>query len=212
MSERAVVLLSGGIDSLTCLYLAKKKGFKPHCLIFDYGQRHRREIDSAKRIARRAGAKFLVCRINFPWKGSSLIDKARKVPRRSRGIPSTYVAGRNIVFLSFALSYAEVLKAKAVFIGANARDFSGYPDCRPRFYRAFKKAAAAGIKNKNIQIVVPLLHKRKAQIIRLGKRLGAPFGLSWSCYRGGRRPCGECDSCRFRARGFRQAKIKDPLA
>ncbi len=211
MPERAVILLSGGIDSLTCLYLAKQKGFKPYCLIFDYGQRHRREIDSAKRIAGKAGCKYLVCRINFPWKGSSLIDKGRKLPRRGRGIPSTYVTARNIIFLSFALSYAETLKARAVFIGANARDFSGYPDCTPAFYRAFKKAARAGIKNKNIRISVPLLYKTKAQIIRLGRRLGAPYGLSWSCYRGGRRPCGECDSCRFRARGFRQAGIKDPL-
>jgi len=211
LADIGVILLSGGIDSAACLYLAKKRGFKPFCLLFDYGQRHRREIESAKKIARKAGSDYLICKISFPWKGSSLLDSRLKIPRSSRGIPSTYVPGRNIIFLSFALSYAEAIKAKTIFIGANARDFSGYPDCRPDFYRAFRKAAKAGLKDKDIRISTPLINKTKAQIIRLGKKLGVPFELSWSCYRGGKRPCGECDSCRFRAKGFREAGLRDPL-
>jgi len=211
LARIGVILLSGGIDSAACLYLAKKRGFKPFCLLFDYGQRHRREIESAKKIARKAGSEYLICKINFPWKGSSLLDSRLKVPRYSRGIPSTYVPARNIIFLSFALSCAEAIKAKTIFIGVNARDFSGYPDCRPDFYRAFRKAAKAGLSDKDIRISTPLINKTKAQIIKLGKRLGVPFELSWSCYRGGKRPCGECDSCRFRAKGFREAGLQDPL-
>lgn len=211
MPKKAIVLLSGGIDSATCLYLAKSRGFSPHCLIFDYGQRHRREINSAKKIAQKAKAKYLVCKINLPWKGSSLFNYKLKVPRRSRGIPSTYVAARNTIFLSFALSYAEAIRAKAIFIGANSVDFSNYPDCRPDFYRAFSKVVKTGIKNKGIRIFTPLITQTKAEIIKLGQKLGVPYGLSWSCYRGQRWPCGACDSCRFRARGFRQAGLKDPL-
>lgn len=219
MPKKAVVLLSGGIDSATCLYLAKDKGFTPHCLIFNYAQSHISEIESAKKIAYKAGCKYLVCKIGFPWKGSSLLDRRLKIPKprspaaqgRGKGIPSTYVAARNIVFLSFALSYAEVIKANAIFIGANARDFSGYPDCRPDFYRAFRKVVKTGIKSKDIQLFTPLINKTKAEIIRLGQNLGVPYELSWSCYRGGRRPCGECSSCRFRAKGFREAGLQDPL-
>jgi 7-cyano-7-deazaguanine synthase len=211
MPKKAVVLLSGGIDSATCLYLAKVEAFKPYCLIFDYAQSHIREIESAKKIADLSGCEYSVCRIDLPWKGSSLLDRRMKIPQRSRGIPSTYVAARNIIFLSFALSYAEVIKAGAVFIGANARDFSGYPDCRPDFYRAYRKVAREGVKNRDIRILTPLLYKTKAQIIKLGRRLGLPFELSWSCYRGGKRPCGRCSSCRIRAKGFREAGIKDPL-
>ena len=211
MSKKAVVLLSGGIDSATCLYLAKKRKFSPYCLIFDYGQRHYREIESAKKIAQKAKVDFLICKINFPWKGSSLLDMRLAVPKHSRGIPSTYVAARNIIFLSFALSYAEAIKAGAIFIGANARDFSGYPDCRPNFYSAFRKVAKTGLKNQNIRIFTPLINKTKAEIIKLGWQFGLPFELSWSCYRGAVKPCGLCDSCRFRAKGFREAKLKDPL-
>jgi 7-cyano-7-deazaguanine synthase len=194
--KRAVVLLSGGIDSATCLYAAREGGWTPHCLIFDYGQRHRREINSAKKIAQRAGCKYSVCKIAFPWKGSSLIDRRKKIPGRSKGIPSTYVPARNIIFL-------------AVFIGANTRDYSGYPDCRPKFYRAFRSVARTGVKFKGVRILTPLIHMSKAQIIRFGKKLGAPYELSWSCYQGGRRPCGKCDSCRFRAKGFREAGEED---
>jgi 7-cyano-7-deazaguanine synthase len=211
MPKKAVVLLSGGIDSATCLYLAKRNGFAPHCLIFDYGQRHQREIDSAKRLAREARAKFVICKISLPWKGSSLLDTSLKVPQRSRGIPSTYVPARNIIFLSFALSYAEVIKAKVIFIGANVRDFSGYPDCQPAFYRAFSEVIRTGLKNKGIKVLTPLINKTKSEIIELGQRLGLPFELSWSCYHGGKRPCAVCDSCRFRTKGFRQAGLQDPL-
>ncbi len=211
MPKRAIVLLSGGIDSATCLYLAKKRGFTAHCLIFDYGQRHLREIESAKKIARKAKAKFLVCKISFPWKGSSLLDSRIKIPKRTKGIPSTYVPARNIIFLSFALSYAEVIKARAIFIGANVRDFSGYPDCRADFYRAFRNVVKTGIKDNDIQILTPLINKTKPEIIKLGQSLGVPHELTWSCYRGGKVPCGVCDSCRFRAKGFRKAGIPDPL-
>jgi 7-cyano-7-deazaguanine synthase len=211
MIKRAIVLLSGGIDSATCLYIAKRDGFTPYCLIFDYGQKHRREIESAKRIARKARCKYVVCKINLPWKGSSLLDTKRKIPTYGKGIPSTYVPARNTILLSFALSYAETMKAEAIFIGANVRDFSGYPDCRPNFYRAFKNVIKTGLKDSSIQICTPLLNKSKSQIIKLGRRLAVPYNLSWSCYRGGKRPCRACDSCRFRAKGFAEAGIKDPL-
>ena len=205
------MLFSGGIDSATCLYLAKKKGLKAYCLIFDYGQRHIRELKSAKKIANQAKSEYIVCKISFPWKASSLLDKKLKIPKKGKGIPSTYVAARNIIFLSFALSYAEAIGATSIFIGANTRDYSGYPDCRPRFYQAFKRVAKTGVKHNKIQIQIPLLYKTKSQIVKLGKRLNVPYNLSWSCYRGGKTPCGECDSCRFRAKGFDGAGYEDPL-
>jgi 7-cyano-7-deazaguanine synthase len=159
-----------------------------------------------------------VVKIGFPQRGSSLLDKRLKVVSNvGKGIkiPPTYVPGRNIVFLSYALSFAEIHKAQAIFIGAHAQDYSGYPDCRPAFLRAFRNMARlgtkAGIENKSVRILAPLLHKNKAQIIRLGKKLGVPFELTWSCYRGGRLPCTVCDSCYYRAKGFRGAGIRDPL-
>lgn len=214
--------MSGGLDSATTLYLAKSEGFKCFCLIFDYGQRHKREIESAERIAKAAAYPYRILKIKLPWKGSSLLDKKNNVPsatrpqghKATRGIPSTYVPGRNTIFLSFAVSYAETLGAKVIFIGANAVDFSGYPDCRPEFYRAFDKIIAvgtkAGVQEKAIKIEAPLIHKTKAEIIRLGNCLGVPFELTWSCYQGERQPCGKCDSCYFRAKGFKEAGIKDP--
>ncbi len=218
-NEKAIVLLSGGLDSATTLYLAKKKGYKCFCLIFDYGQRHRREIKSARRIAQSANCKSQIVKINLPWKGSALLDKKVKLPitdyRLPIIIPSTYVPGRNIIFLSFALSYAEAINATAIFIGAHTQDYSGYPDCRPEFHRAFNTVISvgtkAGVEKKKIVVKAPLINKNKAQIIRLGRKLGVPFKLTWSCYRGGSRPCGVCDSCHFRAKGFKEIGIEDPL-
>ncbi|MFH0935810.1 MAG: 7-cyano-7-deazaguanine synthase QueC [Candidatus Omnitrophota bacterium] len=220
--NKAVVLLSGGLDSATTLYIAKKQGYKCRCLIFDYVQRHKKETEAAKKIAVLADCPYQVLKIKLPWGGSALLDKritvpGRKVTKRAGkdAIPSTYVPGRNIIFLSFALSFAEVTGAKAVFIGAHIQDYSGYPDCRPEFYRAFKGVVAtgtkAGVEKKEIKIITPLISKNKAQIIRLGKRLGVPLELTWSCYKGGRVPCRTCDSCYYRSKGFRQAGLKDPL-
>jgi 7-cyano-7-deazaguanine synthase len=221
MRNRAVVLLSGGLDSATALYIARRAGFKCFCLIFDYGQRHRREIESAKAIAKKANCPAQVMKIDLPWKGSSLLDRKISVVTRSPGhkvtgdIPGTYVPGRNIIFLSFALSFAEAAQAEAIFIGAHAQDYSGYPDCRPEFFRAFAKVIScgtkAGVRGKEIKIEIPLVNKSKAQIIRMGKSLGVPFELTWSCYKGAKSPCGKCDSCYFRAKGFKEAGLKDPL-
>lgn len=220
--NKAIVLLSGGLDSATALYMAKKAGYKCLCFIFDYGQRHRKEIIQAKRLAQAAGCAYKILKIKLPWKGSSLLDERLEVARAqgtraqdASEIPDTYVPGRNIIFLSFALSFAESVGAGAVYIGAHAQDYSGYPDCRPEFFKAYEKMAAcgtrAGVEKKAIKIKAPLLNKTKAQIIRIGNKLGIPFGLTWSCYKGGRNPCGKCDSCYFRAKGFSEAGIKDPL-
>ena len=206
--------MSGGLDSAVTLYLAKKQGFQCRCLIFDYGQRHYREVASAKKIAREAKCPSQVVKIRLPWKGSALLDKKLKIPLRPKGIPATYVPGRNIIFLSFALSFAEASRAEAIFIGAHTQDYSGYPDCRASFLTAFQKAAAAGTKagveKKAIRIISPLINKKKAEIIKIGANLKVPLELTRSCYQGGVRPCNKCDSCYYRMRGFREAGIKDP--
>ena len=207
MQKTCIVLLSGGIDSTTTLYYAKSKGYKCFALIFDYGQRHNREIRSAVAVARRAKVPYKIVKIKLPWKGSSLLDRAASIPiHRNIGIsiPSTYVPGRNTIFLSFALSYAEAVGAKAVFIGANAIDFSGYPDCRPEYYKTFRELVRKGTKAKRINIITPLIKMTKSQIIKLGLKLGAPLDLTWSCYRGGKKPCGVCDSCKIREKGFKE--------
>jgi 7-cyano-7-deazaguanine synthase len=201
---KAIVLLSGGLDSSTVLYLAKKRGYKCYALIFDYGQRHRKEVIRASRISRLSGTPYQIVKIGFPWKGSALLDKKIKVPvkRKFSGIPSTYVPARNTIFLSFALSFAEAIGARAIFIGANAIDFSGYPDCRPQFFRAFQKVIETGTIARKIKIEAPLLRLTKAEIVQLAKKLKVPVELTWSCYQGGAKPCGVCDSCRLREKGF----------
>jgi 7-cyano-7-deazaguanine synthase len=222
--RRAVVLLSGGLDSAVTLYYARKNGYQCSCLNFDYGQRHKKELACARQIARFARCELQVIKIDLPWKGSSLLDKKISLPGGDRNaqspgsrsqIPSTYVPARNIIFLSFALSCAEATKAEAIFIGAHAQDYSGYPDCRPEFYQAFVKAAKegtrAGVEGNPVKIIAPLIKKNKAQIIDLGRQLGVPFELTWSCYKGGKRPCGACDSCYFRAKGFAEVGVEDPL-
>jgi len=208
----AVVLLSGGLDSTTALYFAKAKGYQCRCLIFDYGQLHRKEINCAVKLAKASGSAYRILKIDFPWKGSALLDKKVKISKKiTKGIPFTYVPARNIIFLSFALSFAETIKAKAIFIGAHAQDYSGYPDCRPEFFQAFAKMAKTGtVGGHNFEILAPLLNKNKSQIIKLGQNLGVPFDLTWSCYRGKKRPCGKCDSCHYRAKGFKEAGLVDP--
>ncbi|MBF0122477.1 MAG: 7-cyano-7-deazaguanine synthase QueC [Candidatus Omnitrophica bacterium] len=214
--KKAVVLLSGGLDSATTLYYAQSKGYAVCALIFDYGQRHRRELKSAMVLARKADVPFKLVQISLPWKGSALLDKTIRVPRQlGKKIPSTYVPARNIIFVSFAASYAEAIGARAIFIGANAIDYSGYPDCRPEFFAAFQKALdkglRAGVEKKGISILTPLVKMTKAQIISLGTKLGVPYHMTWSCYEGNKTPCGVCDSCRLRARGFQEAGMKDPV-
>lgn len=217
--KKAIVLLSGGIDSSTTLYYAISRGYKCYCLIFDYNQRHRKEILAAKKIAQSVLCPFQVLKFSLPWKGSSLLDSKMKIPYRDikeiqtqTTIPSTYVPARNTIFLSFALSWAETISIETIFIGANAVDFSGYPDCREEYFNHFEKLIKVAIKpGKRIKILAPLLHKSKAEIILLAKRLKVPLEMTWSCYEGKKRPCGKCDSCLLRAKGFEEAGIKEPL-
>ncbi|OQA54895.1 MAG: 7-cyano-7-deazaguanine synthase [Candidatus Omnitrophica bacterium ADurb.Bin277] len=219
--KKAVCLLSGGMDSAVTLYFAKRDGFEPVALSFDYGQRHEKEVAAAARIAEGLKVPHSVVRIRLPWRGSALLDEAAKLPhgrnaeRMSKTIPSTYVPARNSVFLALAFSCAEAEKAEAVFFGANALDYSGYPDCRPDFIAAFAEAMRQGTKTgtegKPIRIMAPLLHMTKKEIVQLGKELGVPFADTWTCYEGGGRPCGTCDACVLRAKGFYEAGIEDPL-
>lgn len=218
MKRKAVVLLSGGLDSATILYYAAKKGFDAYGLVFDYGQRHARELKSAVQVAHFAGIPFEKIKISLPWKGSSLLDKKMALPKserfRKNDVPSTYVPARNTIFLSFALSFAESLGCRHIFIGANAVDYSGYPDCRPAYFKALNKmaplATQCGVNGKGIKIHAPLLRLKKSGIIKLGLTLGVPYHLTWSCYQGAAYPCGNCDSCVLRAKGFKEAGLEDP--
>lgn len=221
MVKKAVVLLSGGLDSTTALYWAKKRGYSPVALAVRYGQRHHRELRAARAVAKKAGAPIHEVSFSLPWlAGSSLTNRGMKLPeialaRIGRGgIPSTYVPGRNTIFLALAASLADAIGAEAIVIGANALDYSGYPDCRPPFLNAFSKVAKLGTKrgteNKPLKVLAPLLHLDKKGIVRLAQRVGAPLSMTWSCYAGGSRPCGRCDSCQLRAKGFREAGAEDP--
>jgi 7-cyano-7-deazaguanine synthase len=206
--KKAIVLLSGGMDSAVVLRIALKKGYKAYCLIFDYGQRHKKEVSFAKKIASISKCEYTVLKISLPWKNSALLDKNISVPEkrdissRKSDIPPTYVPARNTIFVSFALSFAEAIEADAIFIGANCLDFSGYPDCRPLYFKKFNELLKKATRLKGIKIEAPLLYKTKEEIVRMGRKLGVPFESTWSCYKGGTNPCGVCDACRLRAKGF----------
>jgi 7-cyano-7-deazaguanine synthase len=217
----AVCLLSGGLDSATCLAFARREGFECYALSFDYGQRHRVELKAAGRVAASLGAaKHLVVPIDLRVFGGSALTADLDVPKSgvASGIPVTYVPARNTVFLSFALAWAEVLACSDIFIGVNAIDYSGYPDCRPEFIDAFERmanlATKAGVEGRtHVHVHTPLIHLSKSEIIKLGGSLGLDFSLTHSCYdpdeRG--RSCGLCDSCRLRLKGFSEAGIRDPI-
>ncbi len=234
--KKAVVLLSGGLDSTTTLAAAKSEGFELFALSFDYGQRHKIELDLARRNADKFGVKKHLV-INFNLEdigGSALTDtkrsveawkresvEAKKTATKKDTIPVTYVPARNTIFLSFALAWAETLGAGDIFIGANAVDYSGYPDCRPEYIKAFEDMANLATKasvegNVKFEICAPLINLTKAEIIKKGTELGVDYSLTWSCYdpvleQSEYRPCGKCDSCKFRAKGFHEAGINDPL-
>jgi len=221
--KKAVCLLSGGLDSATCLAYASAEGFSCCALSFDYGQRHKIELDAAARTARALGAeRHIVVKIPLDaFGGSALtadiaVPKARSLEAMSHGIPVTYVPARNTIFLSFALAWAEVLESSDIFIGVNALDYSGYPDCRPEFIEAYERmanlATKSGVEGRtHVQIHTPLIALSKAEIVRLGAKLGVPFSLTHSCYdptpEG--RPCGQCDACLLRRKGFEEAGIED---
>jgi 7-cyano-7-deazaguanine synthase len=221
--RRAVVLLSGGLDSSTCLAVARAEGLEVHALSVNYGQRHRDELARARRVARALGAAdHRVVRVDLSaFGGSALTDRSIAVPKGRSGrqmaasIPVTYVPARNTVLLALALAYAETLGAEEIWVGVNAIDYSGYPDCRPPFLRAFERlarvATKAGVEGRPLAIRAPLLRLSKAQIVRLGTRLGVPYRITMSCYdpvRG--RACGRCDACALRRKGFAEAGVPDP--
>lgn len=217
--RRAVVLLSGGLDSATTLAIARRDGYVCHALSFAYGQRHGVELKAAARVAAAVGAaehKTVDLDLSAIG-GSALTDPAIAVPDKpSEGIPATYVPARNTVFLAVATGWAEVLDADHIFIGVNAVDYSGYPDCRPEFVAAFEQVAnlgtKAGVEGRKLHIEAPLIRLSKAEIIRLGAGLGVDYALTVSCYTADAegRACGVCDSCRLRRQGFREAGVKDP--
>jgi len=224
-SRKAVCLLSGGLDSSTCLALARRDGFDCYALSFDYGQRHRVELDCAARVAASLGvAQHRVVRFDLRQFGQSaltgdvLVPKGRSVDEMSQEIPVTYVPARNTIFLSFALAWAETLEASDIFIGVNALDYSGYPDCRPEFIEAYEEmanlATKTGVEGRTrIAIRTPLIQLSKAGIVKLAAELGLDFRLTHSCYDPdpAGRPCGACDSCLLRQKGFEEAGIMDPL-
>ncbi len=220
--EKAVVLLSGGLDSCTCMAVAKSKGYDVYPISFNYHQRHSIELEGAKKIAAFYGVKrHLIIETNMDAiGGSALTDKKIEVPEgdtHRTDVPDTYVPARNLIFLSYAVGYAEVLGASHVYIGVNSVDYSGYPDCRPEFIQRFQELSdyattATAVKGKHITIETPLQNLSKAEIVKLGVKLGAPYKFTHSCYKGGEKACGVCDSCKLRLEGFREAGVEDPIA
>ncbi|MDF0553595.1 7-cyano-7-deazaguanine synthase QueC [Kamptonema sp. UHCC 0994] len=220
---KAVVLLSGGLDSSTVLYQAQADGCESYAISFDYQQRHRRELESAKAIALSAGVtKHQIISFDLSlWGGSALTDSKIDFPRdrtlaqMSESIPITYVPARNTIFLSFALAWAETLNANRIYIGVNALDYSGYPDCRPDYIQAMQEVFRLGTKQGRegnpISILTPLIDLKKTEIIKLGNNLGVPWEKTWSCYAGGELACGICDSCRLRVAAFEELGLKDPI-
>ncbi len=223
--RKAVVLLSGGLDSATALAVARAEGFATYALSLDYGQRHRAELDAAAKVAKALGAaEHKVVQVSLDRLGGSAltdqidVPKGRDVAEMAKGIPVTYVPARNTVFLSIALAYAEAIGAGDIYIGANVLDYSGYPDCRPEYLEAFERMAAlatkAGVEGQPIRIHAPLIRMTKAEIIKKGMELGVDYGLTRSCYdpdpEG--RACGRCDSCLLRKKGFAEAGVPDPTA
>jgi 7-cyano-7-deazaguanine synthase len=209
--KKAVVLLSGGLDSTTVLYYALSKGYKCSCLLFDYNQKHSKELKCAVKIVKSVNVKYSIIKIGLPWSYDALTNKDKPVPINKvlpSNIPPTYVPGRNTLFLSYALSFAQSIDALAIFIGVNAVDFSNYPDCTPEFIKAYNNVLNA-LKTKII-VKTPLLKLNKAQIIKLGVKLGVPYKNTWTCYNGYNKPCMKCDSCKLRAKGFKEAKLNDP--
>lgn len=219
MKKKAVVLCSGGLDSSTILAIALQEGYECHTLAFDYGQRHRSELLASKKISKKLGAddhKLIKLDLRAIG-GSALTDELIDVPQEmGEGIPVTYVPARNTIFLSIALGYAEVIEAHSIFIGVNAVDYSGYPDCRPEYIEAFAKMAAlatkAGVEGQPTEIKTPLISLSKSEIVQLGTRLGVDYSLTVSCYQADKqgRACGSCDSCRLRRDGFLAAGLSDP--
>jgi len=217
--RKAMVLVSGGLDSATTLAMARQQGFTCYAMSFDYGQRHRCELEAAVRVSTMLGAsEHRVITLDLrQFGGSALTDDAIAVPEQpGEGIPLTYVPARNTIFLSFALAWSEVLGARDIFIGVNAVDYSGYPDCRPEFIRAYEQmanlATRAGVEGRPFTIHAPLIEMSKAEIIRQGTALGVDYGQTISCYNPDEagRACGRCDSCRLRAAGFAAAGVADP--
>lgn len=223
MKPPVVVLLSGGMDSATALAMTKSEGADVIALTFDYGQRHRKEIAAAKRIAAHFGVEdHRLANIDLTAVGgSALTDRTIAVPRQRRlneigqGIPATYVPARNTILLSYALAVAEASQARAIVIAANSIDYSGYVDCRPEYYEAFQEVARLGTKRgvegDVIEIRTPLIRMTKADIVRKGEELGVPWALTWSCYIGAVKACGVCDSCQLRLKGFHEAGVRDPI-
>ena len=223
MVKKAVCLISGGLDSCVASFIAKENGYEIYALSFHYEQRHKKELLCAKRIAKVVGAKnHITLDIDFNTiAGSSLLTASqggirdRDLEDIGRGIPSTYVPARNTVFLSLALAYAETIDADAIFLGVNAVDFSGYPDCRPEYIKAYQKmanlATKRGVEGRPIIVMTPLLHFTKSEIVKTGLKLKIPFENTWSCYRGKEKACGRCDSCVLRLKGFKDAGVEDPV-